>query len=193
MKKIEMEIAGLTPAGGAPHYILLLQEKTGYRKMPIIIGMPEAQSIGIILNNIKPPRPLTHDLMINTLKAFGIELIEVIISRIDNNIFYSELVCKQSSTGLTVRIDSRTSDAIALALRLNTKIYTYDELLSELWKTFFESNEQTQSEFLKLRNRLIDLENALEKAVKEERYEDASKIRDEILKLRKQIDELDDE
>lgn len=193
MKKIEMEIAGLTPAGGAPHYILLLEEKTGFRKMPIIIGMPEAQSIGIILNNISVPRPLTHDLMISTLKAFGVELTEVIISRYDNNIFYSELVCKQTSTGLTVRIDSRTSDAIALALRVKTKIYTYDKILTELWNTFFETTEQEENEFLKLKNRLIDLENSLEKAVKEERYEDASKIRDQILKLRNQIDKLDDE
>lgn len=191
MKKIEMEIAGLTPAGGGTNYILLLQEKAGYRKMPIIIGMHEAQSIGIAINNITVPRPLTHDLMLNTLKSFDIKLTEVIISKYDNNIFYSELVCKQTSTGLTVRIDSRTSDAIALALRANTKIYTYDEILTELWNTFFEASNQEQNELSRLKNELTELENSLQKAVKEERYEDASKIRDQIIKLKEQIDKLE--
>ncbi len=190
MKKIELEIIHLQSTGTGVHYVMILQEKSGFRKMPIVIGESEAHSIAIVLNNVTPPRPLTHDLMINTLKAFGIEIKEVVITKIQNNIFYAELVCVHENTGVTVRIDSRTSDAIALAIRVNAKIYTYEDVLSELWDAFFDQTSKFEDEKQKILNEIKDLERRLKKAVKEERYEDASVLRDKIFQLKKRLNEL---
>ncbi|MDD4424990.1 MAG: bifunctional nuclease family protein, partial [Mariniphaga sp.] len=130
MQKIRLKILGLSVSqtqSGA--YALVLSEENGNRRIPIIIGPVEAQAIAIQLEGLKPPRPLTHDLIKNIALAFNIVLIEVIIHKLDEGIFYSELLCEMN--GQEVKIDSRTSDAVALALRFRCPIYTTEEILSK--------------------------------------------------------------
>jgi len=129
-KRVKLNILGLsysqTQTGA---YALVLAEEGGDRRIPIIIGGVEAQSIAIKLEGLTPPRPLTHDLFWNFAKAFDIEIQEVVIYKLEEGIFYSELVCKRGSE--TLHIDSRTSDAVALALRFKCPIYTYEEIMDK--------------------------------------------------------------
>ncbi len=187
MNKKELTISALAQTSG-PQYVLLLQEVEGMRKIPVIIGSAEAQAIAMALNNFTSPRPMTHDLFTNSLFAFGIVLNEVIIVKVEDNIFYSELVCEQVSSGTKIRIDSRTSDAIALAIRFKCKIYANEQVLEDAGIDFSEieqiSNDTDDKIILK---KIHDLEKRLQKAVKEENYEEASQIRDEIEKLKNQL------
>jgi uncharacterized protein len=128
MKKIELEIVALSHSITQTHsYAVVLGEVNGLRRLPIVIGGFEAQAIAVALEKMQPSRPLTHDLMKNFMNAFSIDLIEIIISDLQEGIFYSKLVC--SSDNDTVEIDSRTSDAIALAVRFGCPIYTYENIL----------------------------------------------------------------
>ena len=129
MKKIELEIIALSHSITQSHsYAVVLGEVNGLRRLPIVIGGFEAQAIAVALERMSPSRPLTHDLMKNFMLAFNVELHEVIISDHQEGIFYSKLVC--SSQYDQVEIDSRTSDALALAVRFGCPIYTYEEILS---------------------------------------------------------------
>lgn len=128
MKKIELEIVALSHSITQTHsYAVVLGEKDGLRRLPIVIGGFEAQAIAVALENMHPSRPLTHDLMKNFMNAFGVELQEIIINDLQEGIFYSKLVCYTDND--TVEIDSRTSDALALAVRFGCPIYTYDNIL----------------------------------------------------------------
>ncbi len=128
MKKIELEIVALSHSITQTHsYAVVLGEVNGLRRLPIVIGGFEAQAIAVALEKMNPSRPLTHDLMKNFMNAFTIELQEIIICDLQEGIFYSKLVC--SSEHDTVEIDSRTSDALALAVRFGCPIYTYDNIL----------------------------------------------------------------
>jgi uncharacterized protein len=128
MKKIELEIVALSHSITQTHsYAVVLGEVNGLRRLPIVIGGFEAQAIAVALERMNPSRPLTHDLMKNFMLAFNVELHEVIINDLQEGIFYSKLVC--SSENDTVEIDSRTSDALALAVRFGCSIYTYDNIL----------------------------------------------------------------
>ncbi len=128
MKKIELEIVALSHSITQTHsYAVVLGEMNGLRRLPIVIGGFEAQAIAVALEKMQPSRPLTHDLMKNFMNAFAIDLHEIIISDLQEGIFYSKLVC--SSENDTVEIDSRTSDAIALAVRFGCSIYTYENIL----------------------------------------------------------------
>ena len=128
MKKIELEIVALSHSITQTHsYAVVLGEVNGLRRLPIVIGGFEAQAIAVALEKMQPSRPLTHDLMKNFMNAFAIDLIEIIISDLQEGIFYSKLVC--SSENDTVEIDSRTSDAIALAVRFGCPIYTFENIL----------------------------------------------------------------
>jgi uncharacterized protein len=128
MKKIELEIVALSHSITQTHsYAVVLGEVNGLRRLPIVIGGFEAQAIAVALEKMQPSRPLTHDLMKNFMTAFNIELHEVIISDLQEGIFYSKLVC--SSDNDTVEIDSRTSDALALAVRFGCPVYTYEHIL----------------------------------------------------------------
>ncbi|MCT4645437.1 MAG: bifunctional nuclease family protein, partial [Carboxylicivirga sp.] len=129
-KKIKLNILGLSYSqtqSGA--YALVLAEEDGERRIPIIIGGVEAQSIAIKLEGLEPPRPLTHDLFLNFSKSFNIEVTEVVVYKLEEGIFYSELVCKKDNEQL--HIDSRTSDAVALALRFGCPIYTYEDIIEK--------------------------------------------------------------
>ena len=128
MKKIELEIVALSHSITQTHsYAVVLGEVNGLRRLPIVIGGFEAQAIAVALEKMQPSRPLTHDLMKNFMTAFNIDLIEVIISDLQEGIFFSKLVC--SSENDTIEIDSRTSDALALSVRFGCPVYTYEHIL----------------------------------------------------------------
>lgn len=128
MKKIELEIVALSHSITQTHsYAVVLGEMNGMRRLPIVIGGFEAQAIAVALENMHPSRPLTHDLMKNFMNAFGVELQEIIINDLQEGIFYSKLVCYTDND--TIEIDSRTSDALALAVRFGCPVYTYEHIL----------------------------------------------------------------
>ena len=128
MQKIELEIVALSHSMAQTHsYVVVLGEVNGLRRLPIIIGGAEAQAIAVALEDMKPVRPLTHDLTKNLMNAFEIDLLEILINDLQEGIFYSKLVC--SSQHDTVEIDSRTSDAIAMAVRFGCPIYTFEHIL----------------------------------------------------------------
>jgi bifunctional DNase/RNase len=128
MKKIELEIVALSHSITQTHsYAVVLGEVNGLRRLPIVIGGFEAQAIAVALEKMHPSRPLTHDLMKNFMNAFSIDLQEIVICDLQEGIFYSKLVCVSEHD--TVEIDSRTSDALALAVRFGCPIYTYDNIL----------------------------------------------------------------
>lgn len=188
MKKIEIGIATLSPTN-APQYVVVMKENNGNRRIPIVIGPLEAQAIAIELKKITPPRPMTHDLFINTLSAFGIVLIEVIITKVKDGIFFSELVCEQSATETKIRIDSRTSDAIALAIRFKCKIFIYEDIMN---KTAFDlsnfiKEKDTLSKEKNTQHKINILKIQLQEAIKKEEYELAAKIKEQITQLEKNL------
>lgn len=195
MKKVRLEIIGLSQSQiQETSYALVLGDEAGERRLPIIIGAWEAQAIALKLENMPTQRPLTHDLFKSVADAFDIRLVEVVINNLQEGIFYSVLVCEKD--GERVEIDSRTSDAIALALRFDCPIYTYDFILasagiaaSSLRRVSEEEedaeNEKTEDSIESMTTR--QLKARLKEAVESENYELASRIRDE-LKRRKASD-----
>ncbi len=144
MKKIELEIVALSHSITQTHsYAVVLGEINGLRRLPIVIGGFEAQAIAVALEKMNPSRPLTHDLMKNFMVAFSIELHEIIISDLQEGIFFSKLVC--TSDHDTIEIDSRTSDAIALAVRFGCPIYTYENILESAGIVMDEKSNPSES------------------------------------------------
>jgi bifunctional DNase/RNase len=179
---IEVKVNGIfvtqTQASG-----ILLKELEGERTLPIIIGEYEAQSIALGLESIKPPRPITHDLIINLLDTSGVALENVLITELKDNTFFAVLRCKMNMELL--EIDSRPSDAIALAVRLGTPIFI-DELVMEQAAYIPDEKEKEESQnyiFNTLDNEIDKLKDELQKAVESEDYEKAAKIRDKIKQL----------
>jgi|TARA_B100000768_G_C11278743_1_gene377330 hypothetical protein len=173
-------------------YALLLNEKDGERKLPIVIGGFEAQSIAVALEKeIRPPRPLTHDLFKNFSDCFEIKIKQVIIHKIVDGVFFSSLICERDK--IEEIIDSRTSDAIALAIRFNSPIFTYENVLDKagiilkpgekkknIDTSSTDENLTKKIDYSKLS--IIQLEKAISSAVKNEDYELAAHLRDEINK-----------
>lgn len=195
MKKIELEIVALSHSITQTHsYAVVLGEVNGLRRLPIVIGGFEAQAIAVALEKMQPSRPLTHDLMKNFMNAFAIDLLEIIICDLQEGIFYSKLVC--SSENDTVEIDSRTSDAIALAVRFGCPVYTYENILESAGilmedtattgkkkkgkqEVMVEQDSPTGNEDLKTMT-LTELNNLLNEVLDSEDYIRAIAIRDEI-------------
>ena len=195
MKKIELEIVALSHSITQTHsYAVVLGEVNGLRRLPIVIGGFEAQAIAVALEKMQPSRPLTHDLMKNFMNAFAIDLLEIIICDLQEGIFYSKLVC--SSENDTVEIDSRTSDAIALAVRFGCPVYTYENILESAGilmedssstgkkkkgkqEVMVEHDGPTGNEDLKTMT-LTELNNLLNQVLDSEDYIRAIAIRDEI-------------
>lgn len=194
MKKIELEIVALSHSITQTHsYAVVLGEINGLRRLPIVIGGFEAQAIAVALEKMQPSRPLTHDLMKNFLQSFAIELHEIIICDLQEGIFFSKLIC--SSANDTIEIDSRTSDAIALAVRFGCPIYTYENILENAGilmdetgteegkktteENFEESHEHETDENLKNLS-LDELNQLLNEVLENEDYIKAITIRDEI-------------
>jgi len=191
MKKVRLEIVGLSYSqtqSGA--YALVLGESAGSRRLPIIIGGFEAQAIAIELEKMTPTRPLTHDLFKAFSETFSIEVTEILIYNLVEGIFYAKLICTDGSR--EVEIDARTSDAIALAVRFNCPIYTYEFILksagivldddaapsAESPMSTVEDMTTPESEYKSKSSE--ELKNLLQNALDEEQYELASKIRDEL-------------
>ncbi|HRO43470.1 MAG TPA: DUF151 domain-containing protein [Flavipsychrobacter sp.] len=129
MKKIELEIVALSHSITQTHsYAVVLGEVNGLRRLPIVIGGFEAQAIAVALERMQPTRPLTHDLFANFMSTFGIDLLEVVIYKLEEGIFFAKLLC-QGLDGESIEIDSRTSDALALAVRASCRIYTFENIL----------------------------------------------------------------
>ncbi len=203
MSLVRLNIKGISYSqtqNGA--YALLLNEVDGQRKLPIVIGAFEAQSIAIALEKeIKPPRPLTHDLFKNISDRYNIVIKQVIIHKLVDGVFFSSIICERDK--IEEIVDARTSDAIALAIRFNAPIFTYKDILNKAGiilnnpqkreapeDMFSESmlfEEDTEQDALQHKNKhahlsLQELNNALQEAVNNEDYEAAADIRDEISK-----------
>ncbi|MBS1591162.1 MAG: bifunctional nuclease family protein [Bacteroidetes bacterium] len=193
MKKIELEIVALSHSITQTHsYAVVLGEVNGLRRLPIVIGGFEAQAIAVALERMQPSRPLTHDLMKNFMNAFGVELQEIIINDLQEGIFYSKLVCYNEHD--TIEIDSRTSDAIALAVRFGCPIYTFENILENAGilmdenenakkkksQTVAVANNADSDELHKLS--IEELQNLLNEVLENEDYIKAIAIRDEINK-----------
>ena len=188
MKKIKLEIVGMSYSqsqSGA--YALVLGVPGESRRLPIIIGGFEAQAIAIELEKMQPSRPLTHDLFKNFASHFGIDIVEVVINKFEEGIFFSKLIC--SSEHGETEIDSRTSDAVALAIRFKCPIYVYSDVLEEAGIIMTDDNETEEikdddgieTEELSYNDYLSEeLEDLLKKAIADENFEEASKLRDEI-------------
>ncbi len=196
MKKIELEIVALSHSITQTHsYAVVLGEINGLRRLPIVIGGFEAQAIAVALEKMQPSRPLTHDLVKNFMNAFAIDLHEIIICDLQEGIFYSKLVC--SSEHDTIEIDSRTSDALALAVRFGCPIYTYENILESAGilmedtgsgtgkkkkakqEVVVEEQGNTGNEDLKTMT-LEELDTLLGEVLESEDYIRAIAIRDEI-------------
>ncbi|MDB4539005.1 DUF151 domain-containing protein [Saprospiraceae bacterium] len=202
MKKIELDIVALSHSVTQSHnYAVVLGEQDGSRRLPIVIGGFEAQAIAVAMERMTPNRPLTHDLFKNTLETFEIELKEVIINNLLDGIFYARLICIKD--GEEFEIDSRTSDALAMAVRFNCPIFTYEFILDAAGVILEDSEdegieEQAPTEKPKAtsskksrRKKTVsgntlssytadELSKMLEEVLDDEDYERAAKIRDEI-------------
>ena len=201
MKKIELEIVALSHSITQTHsYAVVLGEVNGLRRLPIVIGGFEAQAIAVALEKMHPSRPLTHDLMKNFMSAFTIDLQEIIICDLQEGIFYSKLVCVSEHD--TVEIDSRTSDALALAVRFGCPIFTYEHILDSAGILMEDSTAKKKKsgptgtisttttdssgtrEDLKVLS-MDDLTSLLNEVLEQEDYIRAIAIRDEINSRRK--------
>jgi len=192
MKKIELEIVALSHSITQTHsYAVVLGEVNGLRRLPIVIGGFEAQAIAVALERMQPSRPLTHDLMKNFMYAFNVELMEIIINDLQEGIFYSKLVCVNEHD--TIEIDSRTSDALALAVRFGCPIYTYENILENAGILMEDESKQKKSEipvqesgsagYRDLSKMSVEeLEKLLSEVLEHEDYIRAIEIRDEINK-----------
>lgn len=195
MIKVQCEIIGISAGpSSSGSYALLLKEVDGNRRIPIIIGQFEAQAIALEMEGVKPPRPLTHDLAKSIIDNLGANLLEVVITELRDNTFYAKIVLEVS--GLTNDIDSRPSDAIALAVRADAPIYVSEAVLQEASfvpteeqepekksKSNFEEFESNYSNPKSKEAKIAALQDKLRDAVEKEDYERAAKIRDEIKKL----------
>jgi len=193
MEKIKLDIVGLsysqTQTGA---YALILSESTGERRLPIIIGGFEAQAIAIELEKMKPNRPLTHDLFKSFAVSFNIQILEVIIHKFAEGVFYAKLIISDGK--VEKEIDARTSDAVALSLRFNCPIYTHESVLASAGILITESDSEIKSKTElpdddpnELKDYTIEkLEELLKITIENEDYERASQVRDEIKKRKEE-------
>ena len=195
MRKLQVDILGLSTS---PHtngaYALILYEIEGKRKLPIIIGGFEAQAIALKLENIKPPRPFTHDLFKNISDAFSLHVNEIIIDELHNETFYAKVVCELG--GEVHEIDARPSDAIAIAVRFNAPVFVTEDIMDEAGIREEQKEDEDEDEAVSPPEleeaaepkspaaKLEELQLRLEEAVNRENYEEAARLRDEISRLK---------
>ena len=193
MNKVNLEIMGLTYSESSTGaYVLILGDKNSQRRIPIVIGNAEAESIAVGIDRQRKGRPLTHDLFLRFAKEFGIEIMEVVINRFRDGVYYAMLVCKQGDD-LTM-VDARPSDAIAIAVRAGCEIYAYETVMEEAGIVIDDmEKEETSEDEQDLINKgphetnvdlltLDELEELLQDAIDNEDYQKAAEIRDEINK-----------
>lgn len=206
MRKIELDIVALSHSVTQSHnYAVVLGEQDGTRRLPIVIGGFEAQAIAVAMERMTPNRPLTHDLFKNALETFAIELKEVVINNLLDGIFYARLICERN--GEEFEIDSRTSDALAMAVRFNCPIYTYEFILDAAGVVLEDAEgkpapakgsgsgtsagrtrrKKAPAKKASLTSYSVDeLNKLLESVLSKEDYEQAAKIRDEINRRQKE-------
>lgn len=200
--RIELKILGISSGHTNASYTLILEEHEGNRKLPVVIGAFEAQAIAIQIENIEPPRPMTHDLFRAFSDAFSVSVDEVVVHKLQEGVFYANIVCKDQE-GNTQELDARTSDAIAIGVRFNCPIYTYENIMEEAGIYLSESGAEefqqsgappeatqqdptgsSEEESVKEEDydelSLSELNEKLTKAIDVEDYIKAAKIRDEI-------------
>lgn len=184
-----MDILGLSTSpssGGA--YALILSEVNGNRRLPIIIGTFEAQAIALELESIKPPRPMTHDLLKNLILSFDSKVVKVVINDLNEGTFFAKIHYKKNKEN--IELDARPSDAIALAIRFGATIFVNNEVLDEAGIVTEESEQEagvkstSGTEGKKEMTKMEELEKELQTAIETENYEKAAKIRDQIKKLK---------
>jgi bifunctional DNase/RNase len=189
MKKIELDIVALSHSVTQSHnYAVVLGEQDGTRRLPIVIGGFEAQAIAVAMERMTPNRPLTHDLFKNAMEIFNAELKEVVINNLLDGIFYARLICLKD--GEMVEIDSRTSDALAMAVRFDCPIYTYEFILDAAGVVLEDTDSPQEANAPRPKKKakaeslstmsVDDLTKQLDSVLAEEDYEKAAKIRDEI-------------
>lgn len=191
MEKVQLTVLGLSASPASNNaYALILKEVDGNRRLPIIIGAFEAQAIALEMEKVIPPRPMTHDLLKSMIDSFGTFLSEVLINELKEGTFYAKLLFED----MGLEIDARPSDAIALAVRCNAPIFINDDILDETG--IIPQGEEESSEAIKddaayeqetiprkPKNRMEQLQILLDKAIKDEDYEKAANLRDEIKKI----------
>jgi uncharacterized protein len=208
MRKIALDIVGLQPSMTQTHnYAVVLGERHGNRRLPIIIGGFEAQAIAVAVERMLPNRPLTHDLFKNALDTFGVDIQEVIISNLLDGVFYARLICLKD--GVPYEIDSRTSDALAMAVRFSCPIYTYEFILEAAGVVLEESEQAADASRTggnkgsgaskssgggRSDNRgslthlsLDELNRMLSEVLQNEDYEQAAAIRDEMARRKENV------
>ena len=192
MNKVNLEIIGLTYSESSTGaYVLVLGDKNSRRRLPIVIGSAEAESIAVGIEKHKNGRPHTHDLFLRFAHEFGVQIMEVVINRFRDGVYYSMLVCKQGDD-LTM-VDARPSDAIAIAVRAGCEIYAYESVMEEAGIIMDDMDEPTEdgTEDDNIINKVDDephlemltlneLEDLLQMAIDDEDYQKAAQIRDEI-------------
>jgi len=188
MEKIKLDIVALSHSVTQSHnYAVVLGEEDGNRRLPIVIGGFEAQAIAVAMEKMSPNRPLTHDLFRNTLESFDITIREIVINNLLDGIFYAQLICEKN--GERFEIDSRTSDAIAMAVRFECPIYTYEFIMETAGVVLEDSDgtisaapkrESPQQKKTLAEYSVEDLTVMLEKVLADEDYEKAAGIRDEL-------------
>ena len=189
MQRVKLSILGISFSQvQAGAYALIFSESDGPRRLPIVIGTPEAQSIAIVLEKITPPRPLSHDLIVSVFSSLEIELLDVFIYKFDQGAFFAELTLKQGDN--EYKIDSRTSDGVALAVRTNAPIYTTEEIMRDMAIVFDEKSEEQaeMKDFLSNEDKDLSqlntdtLNTMLQEALSKEDFEAAIRLRDEMNK-----------
>ena len=190
MNKVSLEILGLTYSESSTGaYVMILGDKNSQRRLPIVIGSAEAESIAVGIEKHKNGRPHTHDLFLRFAHEFGIEIMEVVINRFRDGVYYSMLVCKQGDD-LTM-VDARPSDAIAIAVRMGCEIYAYESVMEEagiIMEDMEKQEDEPEDEPINIGAKktsldLLDLEaleDLLQEAIDNEDYQKAAEIRDEI-------------
>ncbi len=202
MKKIALDIVALSHSVTQSHnYAVVLGEQSGSRRLPIVIGGFEAQAIAVAMEQMTPNRPLTHDLFKNALETFDVELKEIVINNLLDGIFYARLICMRD--GEMVEIDSRTSDALAMAVRFDCPIFTYEFILDAAGVILEEPDEEGEGETRKASSAVAssgggtsqktlssyssdDLNKLLGEVLADEDYERAAQIRDELKRRKEQ-------
>lgn len=198
-QRLELDIISIVPAHSHGAYTLILGEKNGKRKLPVLIGAFEAQAIAMELEGMKPSRPLTHDLFVQAMQAMEVEVTQVLINDLHEGIFFSKVLCKKGFDEF--ELDSRTSDAIALAVKFKCPVYVHANIMDEAAYDTDDTTEDTgespgrvaHEELIPVSKThtgldeysLEELDNMLEEAIRDEDYTRAAKIRDEINKRKK--------